>query len=266
MQSIKQTTCVIMDWAGTAVDFGCFAPVNAFIQAFDNIGLAITEQEVRVPMGLAKVEHIRQLLQMPRINSLFKERIGRIWTEEDVNNINRSFEEYLFASLQDFTTPVPGVIETMKMLREEGVKIGSTTGYTSAMMDIVRKGAASLGYEVDCCVTPDQLPAGRPAPFMIFSNMMQLDIRSLNSVIKVGDTIEDMKEGCSAKVTTVGVVRGSSLLGLSLEEMNNTPDSILNEKIAATKQSLFDAGADYVIETIAELPGIIKQLNTQKTV
>ena len=29
---MKKISCVIMDWAGTAVDFGCFAPLNAFLK------------------------------------------------------------------------------------------------------------------------------------------------------------------------------------------------------------------------------------------
>ena len=31
---MKKISCVIMDWAGTAVDFGCFAPLNAFLKVF----------------------------------------------------------------------------------------------------------------------------------------------------------------------------------------------------------------------------------------
>lgn len=45
---------VILDWAGTAVDFGCMAPVAAFREAFERQGITVTEQEIREPMGLKK--------------------------------------------------------------------------------------------------------------------------------------------------------------------------------------------------------------------
>ena len=31
---MKRIECIIMDWAGTAVDYGCFAPVAAFVESF----------------------------------------------------------------------------------------------------------------------------------------------------------------------------------------------------------------------------------------
>ena len=30
---MKRIECIIMDWAGSAVDYGCFAPVAAFLKA-----------------------------------------------------------------------------------------------------------------------------------------------------------------------------------------------------------------------------------------
>lgn len=61
------------------------------------------------------------------------------------------------------------------------------------MMDVVRPGAAAKGYVVDNLVTPDDVPAGRPAPYMIYKNMIDLAIPSVDNVVKVGDTIADIK-------------------------------------------------------------------------
>ena len=190
-RSMKQEiSCVILDWAGTAVDFGCFAPVNAFIDAFGEIGIRVTTEEVRKPMGVAKIEHVRQLLRMERINQAFKAAFQRDWNEEDVVKLNRSFEKYLFASLTDYTDPIPHVIDTVSLLRKKGIKFGSTTGYTRAMMDVVEPAAKAKGYYPDNCITPDGFPKGRPAPFMIFKNMIDLDVQSTDCVVKVGDTIK----------------------------------------------------------------------------
>ena len=59
---MKKVSCVIMDWAGTAVDFGCFAPLNAFLRVFQEQGVTITYRQAREPMGLLKIEHIKAIL------------------------------------------------------------------------------------------------------------------------------------------------------------------------------------------------------------
>lgn len=51
---MKKIECVIMDWAGTAVDYGCFAPVAAFLKAFGEVGITVTMEEARRPMEWQK--------------------------------------------------------------------------------------------------------------------------------------------------------------------------------------------------------------------
>ncbi len=75
---MKKIECIIMDWAGTAVDYGCFAPVAAFIEAFAEKGLVIDVVQTRKPMGLPKIQHIRELLSMPDVNEQFTARYQRL--------------------------------------------------------------------------------------------------------------------------------------------------------------------------------------------
>ena len=260
---MRKISCVIMDWAGTAIDFGCFAPVDAFQKAFEEIRVCVTTEEIRIPMGMAKIEHIRQLLRMERINNEFINVYNRDWNEKDVTGLNVSFEKHLFETLTDYTNPIPYVIDTVNILKWDGIKIGSTTGYTRAMMDVVEPSARERGYFPDNCVTPDGLPCGRPAPFMIFKNMIHLNVQNTDCVVKVGDTIEDIREWLNAKAWTIGIITGSSELGLSENEMKNIPTEELNSKKAIVRQKMTKAGADYVIDTMAELPEIIEQINTK---
>ena len=171
---MKRIECIIMDWAGSAVDYGCFAPVAAFLKAFNEIGINITMEQARRPMGMAKIDHIRELFKMGGVGEEFEKLYHRPWNEQDVTDMNAKFEEYLFASLANYTDPIPGVIDTLNELRKQGIKIGSTTGYTQAMMDVVLPNAARKGYTTDKCVTPNDLPAGRPFPYMIYQNMIDL--------------------------------------------------------------------------------------------
>lgn len=260
---MKRIECVIMDWAGTAVDFGCFAPVEAFIKAFDEKKISVSVEEIRKPMGKAKMEHIRDLLQTDTVGLQFLNRYKREWNEADLIEIYNSFERNLLMTLGDYATPIKGVVETVNILREQGIKIGSTTGYTRKMMDIVQPAAEKRGYVVDSCVTPDGLPAGRPAPFMIFRNMINLNVQDLDRVVKVGDTIEDIREGLQAKVHVVGVVAGSNELGLSENEIGRISEKRLYEKMNDVRIRMKEAGAHYLIDSITELPGVINCLNTK---
>ena len=259
---MKKISCVIMDWAGTAIDFGCFAPLNAFLKVFsEEKGIDITYRQAREPMGLLKIDHIKAILNIPEVNEKFRARYGRDWNMEDINEMYVSFEKHLFASLSNFTTPIPGVLDTIKELRESGIKIGSTTGYTQAMMDVVRPGAAAKGYVVDNLVTPDNLPAGRPAPYMIYKNMIDLAIPSVDNVVKVGDTIADIKEGVNAKVWSIGIITGSNEMGITEEEYNRrTPDELAALK-QEVRERMMAARAHFVLDNITELPACIEKIN-----
>lgn len=261
---MKQITCVIMDWAGTAVDYGCFAPLNAFLKVFaEEKGIDITYRQAREPMGLLKIDHIKAILSMPEVATKFQAKYNREWNMEDVQSMYQSFEKHLFASLQDFTTPIPHVIDTLNLLRAQGIKIGSTTGYTDKMMKIVLAGAREKGYTVDNLVTPDQVPAGRPYPYMIYKNMIDLAVPSVDEVVKVGDTITDIKEGLNAKVWTIGVITGSNEMGITEEEYNQLSDAERDNRKQEVRQRMLNAGAHYVLDNITELPACIAQINQQ---
>ena len=119
---MKRIECIIMDWAGSAVDYGCFAPVAAFLKAFNEIGINITMEQARRPMGMAKIDHIRELFKMDGVGEEFEKLYHRPWNEQDVTDMNAKFEEYLFASLANYTDPIPGVIDTLNELDTEGIE------------------------------------------------------------------------------------------------------------------------------------------------
>ena len=263
MEKKSQINCVIFDWAGTTVDYGCFAPVAAFINAFNEIDITVTPKEARGPMGMTKIDHIRELFKLETVSSQFTKTQARAWSEADVTEINKNFEKYLFASLDNYTTPIDGVLDVVSELRSKGYKIGSTSGYTSAMMEIVSRGAAAKGYTPDCYVTSNNLPAGRPSPYMIYQNMLNLAVDSPNEIIKVGDTISDIKEGVNAGAWSVGIILGSSELGLSQEEVEALPQAQLDILMLEVRQNMLANGAHFVIDTMSELPALIDYINAK---
>ena len=247
----EKIKAVIFDWAGTTVDYGCFAPVQGFIDGYKSIGIEITNEMARKPMGLSKIDHTRAIAAMLP---------GQV-TEEQILSAYAVFEKTLFSNIVTHCDIKDHVVETVATLRGQGIKIGSTTGYTSAMMELVLPKAAAQGYSPDFYITPDQTAKGRPYPYMIWNNLMRFDIIDPGEAIKVGDTTTDILEGKNAGCWTAGIILGSSELGLSRDEVAALSEEDLAGRKAAVRAAYYQTGADYIIDDVDELPGVIDDIN-----
>ncbi|GCF92737.1 phosphonoacetaldehyde hydrolase [Enterococcus florum] len=251
---------IILDWAGTTVDFGCMAPVLAFQKAFANKGIQLNNQEIRKPMGLLKVEHIRQLLALDRVKQEWLEQYGSPSDENDVDSIYQDFEHYLFADLAENSHLKPDTKKAVDQLQAAGFKIGSTTGYTNEMMKVVAETAKIEGYAPDHLVTPDDVNSlGRPYPFMIFENMRFFKNREMSEVIKVGDTISDIREGKNAGVFSIAVTEGSSVMGLSMEEYQALLPEEKQELNQQAANTFYQEGADLCVHNLLELAELLQE-------
>ncbi len=258
---MRKFEAVIFDWAGTTVDFGSMAPVQAFVAAFQRFGITPTVEEVRKPMGMLKWDHVHTMLQMDRISSEWERVHGRAWEKADVDEVYGVSETSILDILKDFAEPKPFVLEAVNQLRERGIKIGSTTGYTRQMMEIVTEEAKKRGYAPDAYFTPDMTEnKGRPYPYMVFRNLEALNVSSVNGAIKVGDTAADIKEGKNAGLISVGVVEGSSVMGLSEEEYDRLTREEKDDLAEKARAVYRECGADYVIDNFSQLPALIEQI------
>jgi len=167
----------VFDWAGTVCDAGVFAPVLTFQKLFEDEGVPITSAEVRAPMGVHKRLHIQRICQLPEVRKRWTDKKGSPPTDEDAERIYSKSLTATLDLLPANSKMIRGVPETMNKLRSEfGVKIGSSTGYTSEIMAKLKPLAASEGYTPDSYVTSDEVTSGRPGPAMIFLNMVRLDV------------------------------------------------------------------------------------------
>ncbi|MEE1195974.1 MAG: phosphonoacetaldehyde hydrolase, partial [Lachnospiraceae bacterium] len=88
----NEVEAVVFDWAGTTVDYGCFAPLEVFLEIFKKAGVEITIEEARKPMGVLKIEHIRILLNEPRIKAEWVKVKGKEPNDKDVEEL---YAQYL---------------------------------------------------------------------------------------------------------------------------------------------------------------------------
>lgn len=253
----------VFDWAGTTVDYGSMMPVMVFDKVFRSEGIVLTREEINGPMGKEKKEHIRELLSLPAAREQWQKTKQRSWTEEDVEALYQRFEQILSENVASRSKPLDGVAETVKVLRARGIQIGSTTGYTADIMKRVLPVAAAGGYQPDFVVTPDVTGCGRPTPFMLYECMRQAGVYPPRAVVKVGDTITDIKEGTNAGAWTVGLLTGSNLLGLDEKEAETIEAQTLCARKEQARLRYLAAGADFVAERFTDLPEIFSIIETR---
>lgn len=251
---------VICDWAGTTWDFGSLAPIRAFQQLFAERGVTITLAEAREPMGTEKREHIRQILAMPRVAQAWQSAQGRPADEAIIDALYHAFVPLQIAAIRECAQPVPGLMDTIDYLRERGIRLGANTGYNRDMLAELAAMAAEQGYRPESSVCATDVPMGRPYPHMSLKNALELGISDVRACIKVDDTMPGIEEGLAAGMWTVGVAVSGNEVGLSLAEWQAL-DTETRERLRARAVRRFrQAGAHLVIDSVAELPEAIEQI------
>lgn len=248
---------VVLDWAGTILDYGSLAPVVAFLESFRREGVEITRDEARAFMGTYKKDHIRSLTRVPRIRDAWTKLRGKAPDEADVERIYEAFSPVQIACLAEYAGLIPGALETIADLRGRGIRIGSNTGYSAPMMEVVLREASRQGLSVDAMVCADDVPQGRPAPWMALENARRLGIYPMEALVKVDDTIPGIEEGLNAGMWSIGVVETGNELGLPQREVEALPADERARLVAEGRTRLARAGAHYVIDGIHQLGSCI---------
>ncbi len=263
MKKLKNIKAVIFDWAGTIIDYGCIAPTQVFIEVFRERDIIITMEEARAPMGLAKKDHVRELFRFDTVQKQWLSEFGRIPTEMDVETIYKELEPKLSSIVKGYSEPIPGAIEIIEALKKQGIKVGTTTGYVSEMMNNIIPLATAKGLIPDSVVSSSEVSAGRPAPWMIYKNCEKMNVFPLSQMVKIGDTIADIQEGRNAGMRTIGLTKSGNELGLSQAVAEKADPIWLMEKIAQAGRKLMNAGADYVAEGVWDCWPILEEIDEE---
>lgn len=254
---------VILDWAGTTMDYGCYAPAVVFIEVFKRRGVAISIEQAREPMGAHKKVHIRNITQIPAVAKKWADIHGSTCTEDDVESMFQEFIPLQLDCLAEYADLIPETIETVKAFRKRGLKIGSTTGYTGEMMTLLLAEAKKRGYEPDVTVCATDVPAGRPEPWMCLKNAQDLQIYPMEAIVKIGDTLPDIDEGLNAGMWTIGLAKTGNEMGLTATEIDALDPNELQVKLARARKRMAQSGAHYVVDGIGDCNAVIDDINAR---
>ncbi|HXR00548.1 MAG TPA: phosphonoacetaldehyde hydrolase [Pseudomonas sp.] len=256
-----QLQAAILDWAGTVVDFGSFAPTQIFVEAFGEFDVQVSIEEARGPMGMGKWDHIRTLCDQPQIAERYRKAFGRTPSDDDVTAIYKRFMPLQIEKIATHSALIPGALETLTGLRQQGLKIGSCSGYPAVVMKKVVELAANNGYVADHVVATDEVPNGRPWPAQALANVIALGIDDVGACVKVDDTVPGILEGRRAGMWTVALACSGNALGLTYEQYQ----ALAPEKLVTERQRIHALFASsrphYLVDTINDLPQVIADIN-----
>ncbi len=256
---------VILDWSGTTADAYVIAPAVVFFEVFKKHGVEISMIEARGPMGLRKDLHIKSLTEVPEIRERWNAVHGKYPDQGDVDAMFADFVPMQLDCLRQYTTLLPGVVETVQTLQSRGIKIGSTTGFIRSMVDVLEADAKTQGYVPDASVAGDEVVHGaRPKPFMLYRNLDLLDVHPIQSVIKVDDTISGVGEALEGGCWGVGIARYSNYMNINtIAEAEAMPAEEFQRRLEITRDILRKSGAHYVIDELSELIGVVDDVNAR---
>ena len=201
-----------LDMAGTTIDENgaVYVALNdAVVEDPINAGTQISPEDLQTWMGTEKRAAIRALTEIVS---------GASPDDAAVDRMFQRFRDQLTEAYRARPpTPIDGVLAAFDDLRERGVRIALTTGFSQ---DIAHSLLDSLGWTVgnqtgtvDAMVCGDEVAAGRPAPYLIFQAMERTGVDSVDQVVVAGDTVADLRAGINAGVRgVVGVASGALTL------------------------------------------------------
>jgi len=219
----------VMDMAGTTV-----ADDGLVVEAFEAAATA-----GGLPTGGAERENARQYV----LDTMGQSKIvvfRALFGDESVaQQANTTFED-AYAALIDSgsATPIDGAAEAITRLRDAGVKVALTTGFSSATQG---KLLAALGWQslADLVLAPGDGVRGRPYPDLVLTSLMRLNADGVRNVAVIGDTASDVETALRA---------GAAIVAGTLTGAHNA-------------NQLRDAGATHLVGSPAEFADLVLQFN-----
>lgn len=260
-ERFKYLKSITFDWAGTVIDYGSCAPAAVFQKVFAAQGIAITVEQAREPMGMAKREHIAAISRMSDVSQAWLQRHGRGFQDADIESLYQQFLPMQKEILKEYSRLIPGAKEAVDQCRALGLRVGSSTGYTRELMQVVSEEARLQGYVPDCVICAEDAPRGRPAPYLLFEAAKQMDVFPMWSMVVVDDTPVGVQSGRNAGCWTIGITRSGNCVGKSEEELSQLSPSEVKSLCDAAARRLHEAGAHYTVATVAEVPSLLMEID-----
>jgi phosphonatase-like hydrolase len=207
-------TLLVTDFAGSTMrDDGTV--LAAYRVALTEFGIPFSEEDLAARRGASK-------------RAVFRELSARVSAPNDVNGVaEQALKRFEQALRNEYETgavaEVPGAKDALTSLKRAGVKLALTTGFDRGLLDML-VGRLAWRDLFDLTLASSDVPVGRPAPFLIYRAMIELNVGDARQVAVLGDTPLDLQSGMNAQAGwVIGVLSGAH----SIETLGATPHTHL---------------------------------------
>ena len=211
---MSKISMVMFDLSGTTV-YDDTGVRDCLHKAAVEYNLQTTPEEILLHMGTNKIHLYQFLIARSQGKKVEFEDFEKTIYPETLDEAMKVFNRYTEIMINHYrnnVSEVPGAEDTFRWCHENGIKVATDTGFHRDITEAIMDGLGWLRDGlVDLSVDVEHVPGGRgrPAPFMIYYAMTQLDVQSVHEVLKIGDTPADMLEGYKAGCRgVVGVISG----------------------------------------------------------
>lgn len=253
----------IFDLGGTIVDKYSLSPFLSLKHAFKMKGLNIPNSLIFKDMGKHKYDHITDILLDKEIFNKWEITHNREPNDKDCEDIFNIFNKYQLNEGIQKIEILPQTKNIISWLGDNNISTGVTTGFNKPIMSLIRDKLYENEIYIDKYVSSTCLgKPGLPNPHMIREIMNTLSIKDPRRVIKIDDSKIGIREGKNADCITVGVAKYSTYMNMKdYNERLSKEDYI--ERLKCSREALWSARPDYVINSLDELPKIINHINRE---
>ena len=211
---------IVFDMAGTTVDEGGLV-YKTLVSTIKSYWVPIEDEEIKNWYGVNKTQVLKYFLNRSGQDDTKLESM----LSDFKTNLKKNYFEDNHVRLID--PQLPNLFEN---LRKRGIKIGLNSGFSVDIQEALIE-RLHLRNFIDCYVSSESVPHGRPEPYMVQHLMKQCGIVDPKQVVKIGDSINDILEGKNSNChKSIGVLSG-----------------------AETKEKLEEAGADVILDSVMDL-------------
>ena len=203
---------LISDMAGTTIQEKGIV-YNSLFNTIKLIKSDLTKNDIAKFTGHNKIDVIKHFVNKQKMDS----------PNVVIRNLNSEFNYYLkkeYMNNPSVQLISPNLPVFFNMLRYNGIKIALNTGYNIDIQNLLVDKLNMINF-IDDYISSDEVTKGRPSPYMIHELMERNGVTDINEVVKVGDTVADIREGKNAGCDTVGVLSGSDSLSMLRKEKPN---------------------------------------------
>ena len=254
---------VILDLEGTVLDYGGLGLAKALVELFQRHQVFLPLEEAHITHALPKALHIEHLFHLPTVAEQWRKQYQTLPNETDYQKLADELLQCQLSRISYDAQLLPHVAASVQKWQQAGILIAATTPESEPLAQAMLQQAQAQGFQPDQAVSIDhitsQIPMP-PAPWLIAQSAMMLGVYPWESVVAIGDTVDDIEAGLNAGVWTIGIVQTGREMGCTAQEIQTMQPDKRQALINEIRQRMYRSGAHFVVHTFDQCNRILDEI------